>query len=125
MSTIKPILFGVLASFLSGILLWQAMTFLVFLLGINWNALPYLIFVPALIIGGYVSARNIEPRFLLRHLAMGGAVGFIVMLLAASMFEKDGGVWFVIQIILAGSAISVFGSYLGTRKYLINKARKS
>lgn len=87
--------------------------------------MPYLIFVPALIIGGYVTARNIEPRFLLRHLAMGGAVGFIVMLLAASMFEKDGGVWFVIQIILAGSAISVFGSYLGTRKYLINKARKS
>ena len=56
---------------------------------------------------------------------MGGAVGFIVMLLAASIFEKYGGVWFVIQTILAGSAISVFGSYLGTRKYLFNKARKS
>jgi hypothetical protein len=125
MSTLKPILHGVLASFLSGILLWQVMTFLVFLLGINWNALPFLIFVPALIIGGYVAVRNIEPRFLVRHLAMGGAVGLIVMLLAAPLFEKEGGILFIIGIIFAGSAISVFGSYLGTRKYFINKPRKS
>jgi hypothetical protein len=99
----------------SGIVLWQIGTFLVFLLGISWSVLPFLIVVPALAVGGYFTSRSIRPRDVRRHLIEGGIVGLIVMLLVIPIAGLDGGILNNIGSLASGIAVSVIGAWIGTR----------
>ena len=110
---IRPALYGVCSACISGIVLWQIVTLLVFLLGISWSALPFLIFVPALAIGGYVTSTSLRSKDLQRQLIEGGIVGSIVMLMVIPILGMDGGIlnnmgWFI-----AGIALSAVGAWVG------------
>jgi len=53
---------------------------------------------------------------------MGALVGAVVMLIAMLLTTTQGQIDFFILIVIAGSSISVFGAYLGSRKMV--KERK-
>lgn len=112
---LRPVLYGVSAACVSGIVLWQVGTFFVFLLGISWSVLPFLIFVPALAIGGYVTSRSIRSRDFPRHLVEGGIVGMIVMLLVIPIAGLEGGILNNMDTFVSGIGVSVIGAWFGTR----------
>jgi hypothetical protein len=103
LALLRPVLYGVSGACASAIVLWQVGAFLVFLLGISWSVLPYLIFVPALAIGGYVISRSIRSRDVQRHLIEGCIVGVIVMLVAIPIAGLEGGILKNLDTLLAPS----------------------
>lgn len=113
---LKPVLYGVSSACISGVVLWQVATFLVFLLGISWSALPFLIFVPALAIGGYVTSISIRSKDVKRHLIEGGIVGSILMLLVIPIAGLAGGIVNNMETFIGGIALSVAGAWFGARK---------
>ena len=120
---LKPFAFGVLSALMAVMGLWLAAPLLLSSFTENWVSFyPFIIVVPPLMLGGYVSAQIMKSNFLSRYLIMGAFVGAVVMLIAMLLTTTQGQIDFLILIVIAGSSISVFGAYLGSRKVV--KERK-
>ncbi len=120
---LKPFAFGVLSALMAVMGLWLAVPLLLSSFTENWVSFySFIIVVPPLMIGGYVSAQTMKSKFLSRYLIMGALVGAVVMLIAMLLTTTQGQIDFLILIVIAGSSISVFGAYLGSRK--VAKERK-
>lgn len=116
---LKPFAFGVLSALMAIIGLWLSSSLLLSSFIESWVAFYlFIIVVPPLMLGGYVSAQIMKSKFLSRYLVMGALVGAVVMLFAMLFTKTQGQIGFLILLVIAGSSISVFGSYLGSWKVL-------
>ena len=105
----KPFAYGLIIAVLSALGLWLVVP-LVVAIFVDKPGLwfPALIIIPPLLLGGFVSARQMRTRYLTRYLFMGWLFVFLVGTIS-------GDIWLFIFIIIAGGAVSMFGSYLGAR----------
>ena len=112
----KPFAYGLIIAVLSALGLWLVVP-LVVAIFVDKPGLwfPALIIIPPLLLGGFVSARQMRTRYLTRYLFMGWLVGIAVMLFVFLVGTISGDIWLFIFIIIAGGAVSMFGSYLGAR----------
>jgi hypothetical protein len=81
---------------------------------------PESIVILPLVLGGFVAARNMRSRYVTKYFFMDGLVGIPVTLFIFLVSEVIGELWLTISVIIAGGAISMFGSNpdgLRTRKY--------
>lgn len=116
---LKPFAFGVLSALMAIIGLWLAISLLLSSFIESWFAFyMFIIVVPPLMLGGYVSAQIMKSKFLSRYLIMGALVGAVVILFAMLFTKTQGQIGLLILLVIAGSSISVFGAYLGSRKML-------
>jgi hypothetical protein len=77
---IKPLVYGITTACIAIMGLWLAIPLFLSALSENWVAwYPFLIVVPPLVLGGYVSARKMRSKYVHRYLVMGGAVGIVVL----------------------------------------------
>jgi len=113
---LKPFVYGLIIAILAVLGLWLAVPLVVAIFDDKpglW--FPALIIIPPLVLGGFVTARQMRSRYLTRYLFMGWLVGISVMSFVFLVGKVSGDIWFFIFIIIAGGAISMLGSYLGAR----------
>jgi hypothetical protein len=85
---LKPFAFGVLSALMAIIGLWFAISLLLSSFFENWVTFYlFIVVVPPLMLGGYVSAQLMKSKFLSRYLIMGALVGAVAMLFAM-LFTK-------------------------------------
>ncbi|MEW8053227.1 MAG: hypothetical protein AB2809_22970 [Candidatus Thiodiazotropha sp.] len=113
----KPYLIGTAMGIIAILGLWLSIPMLFSIFGDAWTSwYPILVVIAPLILGGFVSARQMRSQYLTRYFFMGGFVGISIMLFLQLVMKSEGSIWPNIFLVLAGGAISVFGAYLGVLK---------
>ena len=119
---LKPIIYGVIATYSAIIALWLTIPFLLSsFVETSVTLFPFLIIVPSLILGGFIAANKMHSKHISRYLIIGGIVGIVVMLIAITVIKTKGEIWFISVVVLSGVALSIFGAFIGAKKELSNE----
>ena len=117
LTIVRPFLYGVIASLICTLALWYAIPMLLssFMESIGLLYIGIFTIIP-LLIGGFISARQMRSRYLLLYLFIGALVGVTAMSLYMLVTQTTGKSMFTALLVASGGAISVSGSFMGSRR---------